>query len=343
MGARRRGGTASRRRNHELGQDGNGAAAGGGCDEARRILSRLEDGGGGDLAERLPEQLEPLSWFPLSEAGRRLQSPEPGGLSTVVRSGSVGTGGRGQSMRIGESRIGQARERRWQRPYNALHPAVVELEREAAPVRRRAVRLGLAGAIAFHVVLFLVVFPSYYEERILQIGSSPKVYRLQQVRFQPPPKPRAQPQVVRPEARRVPVPDATPNEPEPVVREQAVERSDLDYAEIGDSVVVPEGPPGPSTGPIQIAGDVKAPRRIHAPDPHYPEEARHARIQGVVILQTVIDTIGNVTDVRVLKGLPSGLTESAVQAVSSWRFEPATLEGKPVAVYYLVTISFSVQ
>ena len=36
-------------------------------------------------------------------------------------------------------------------------------------------------------------------------------------------------------------------------------------------------------------------------------------------------------------------TESAVEAVSTWRFEPATLEGKPVAVYYLVTVSFSVQ
>jgi hypothetical protein len=32
-----------------------------------------------------------------------------------------------------------------------------------------------------------------------------------------------------------------------------------------------------------------------------------------------------------------------VEAVASWRFEPATLEGEPVAVYYLVTISFSVQ
>ncbi len=49
------------------------------------------------------------------------------------------------------------------------------------------------------------------------------------------------------------------------------------------------------------------------------------------------------TDVKVLKGLPSGLTEAAVEAVPKWRFEPATLEGNPVAVYYLVTVSFSVQ
>ena len=107
--------------------------------------------------------------------------------------------------------------------------------------------------------------------------------------------------------------------------------------------MIPEGPAGPAIGPMQISGNVLAPVRIHAPDPHYPEEARHARVQGVVILQTIIDKLGNVTDVKVLKGLPSGLTEAAVEAVSSWRFKPATLEGEPVAVYYLVTVSFSVQ
>jgi len=247
-------------------------------------------------------------------------------------------------MRIGESRLAQARERRWTRPYNALDPAVLRLEEEEAPNRRRAMRLGISAAIAFHILIFFVVFPSYYEEKILKIGSTPKVYRLRAATFSPPPKPRVQRTVTKPKARKVPVPDATPDDPEPLLfDDQAVEVSDLDFPEIGDSVVIPQGPAGPGIGPMQIAGNVLAPVRIHSPDPHYPEEARHARVQGVVILQTIIDKLGNVTDVRVLKGLPSGLTESAVDAVSSWRFKPATLEGKPVAVYYLVTVSFSVQ
>jgi TonB family protein len=247
-------------------------------------------------------------------------------------------------IRIGESRLGQARERRWSRPYNALDPAVLRLQEEEAPTRRRAIRLGIALAIVFHVLLFFIVFPSYYEERILKIGSTPKVYRLRAVTFQPPPKPRVRRQVKKPELRKVPVPDATPDDPEPIrFDDQAVDVSDLDFPEAGDSVMIPEGPPGPAIGPMQIGGNVLAPVRIYAPDPHYPEEARHARVQGVVILQTIIDTLGNVTDVRVLKGLPSGLTEAAVEAVSSWRFKPATLDGRPVAVYYLVTVSFSVQ
>ena len=247
-------------------------------------------------------------------------------------------------IRIGESKLAKARERRWNRPYNALDPAVLRLEEEQAPARKRAVRIGIAAAIAFHILLFFIVFPSYYEERILKIGSTPKVYRLRAVQFQQPPKPQVRRTAAKPKARRVPVPDPTPEDPEPLVRDdQAVEVSDLEFPEVGDSVVVPEGPAGPAIGPMQISGNVLAPVRIHSPDPHYPEEARHARVQGVVILQTVIDKLGNVTDVRVLKGLPSGLTEAAVAAVSSWRFKPATLEGEPVAVYYLVTVSFSVQ
>ena len=246
-------------------------------------------------------------------------------------------------MRIGESRLAQARERRWSRPYNALDPAVLRLEEEDAPRLRRAIRIGIAAAIAVHILLFFIVFPSYYEEKILKIGSTPKVYRLRAVTFQPPPKPQVRRTVSKPKARLVPVPDATPDDPEPLIDDQAVDVTDLDFPEVGDSVVIPEGPAGPAIGPMQIAGNVLAPVRIHSPDPHYPEEARHARVQGVVILQTIIDKVGNVTDVKVLKGLPSGLTEAAVEAVSSWRFKPATLEGEPVAVYYLVTVSFSVQ
>jgi len=246
-------------------------------------------------------------------------------------------------MRIGESRLAQARERPWTRPYNSLDPAVLRLQEEDAPGLRRAVRLGIAAAIAFHIVLFFIVFPSYYEEKILKVGSVPRVYRLKAVQFQQPPKPRVQRRVTTPKARMVPVPDATPDDPEPLVHDDALDTSDLDFPDIGDSVVIPKGPAGPAIGPMQISGNVLAPVRVHSPDPHYPEEARHARVQGVVILQTIIDKVGNVTDVRVLKGLPSGLTEAAVEAVSSWRFRPATLEGKPVAVYYLVTVSFSVQ
>lgn len=96
-----------------------------------------------------------------------------------------------------------------------------------------------------------------------------------------------------------------------------------------------------ATGPIMVGGDVKAPRRVFDPQPAYTPEARESRIQGIVIIQATIDEKGNVTDTKVLKGLPMGLDEKAEEAVRMWRFEPATLDGKPVSVYYNITISFT--
>jgi protein TonB len=63
----------------------------------------------------------------------------------------------------------------------------------------------------------------------------------------------------------------------------------------------------------------------------------------VVILEAVIDAEGAVRRVRVLKGLPAGLSESAVETVKQWKFKPATLEGQPVAVIFNLTVSFSLQ
>jgi protein TonB len=92
-----------------------------------------------------------------------------------------------------------------------------------------------------------------------------------------------------------------------------------------------------------MGGDIAPPVKVFSPQPGYTEEARQARVQGIVILQAIIDAEGNVTDVRVLKGLPEGLAESAVETVRNWRFKPATLEGKPVPVYFNFTINFSLQ
>jgi len=99
----------------------------------------------------------------------------------------------------------------------------------------------------------------------------------------------------------------------------------------------------PGLGPIMVGGDVKAPRRLYDPRPGYTEMARKARIQGIVIVQATIDERGNVTDARILKGLPMGLDQKALEAVRKWKFEPATLDGEPVPVYYNLTINFTLQ
>ena len=104
----------------------------------------------------------------------------------------------------------------------------------------------------------------------------------------------------------------------------------------------PEPPEAPEKV-VMVGGDVKAPVRIRESHPRYTREARKARIQGIVIIQATIDKQGNVVDTRILKGLPKGLSEMAEAAIKTWKFKPATLNGKPVAVYYNLTINFSLR
>jgi TonB family protein len=104
-------------------------------------------------------------------------------------------------------------------------------------------------------------------------------------------------------------------------------------------------PPGdldaPGGAPYRVGGEVSRPERIAGESPVYTEVARRARIQGVVILEAVIDEHGVVTATKVLKGLPMGLDHAAVDAVKTWRFRPALRGGEPVPVYYVLTVSFA--
>jgi protein TonB len=92
-----------------------------------------------------------------------------------------------------------------------------------------------------------------------------------------------------------------------------------------------------------VGGDVTRPEKLSGPTPQYTEIARRARIQGVVIVEAIIDKKGQVTDVRVIRPLPMGLDQAAADAVRQWRFRPATLNGKPVDVFYSLTVNFQLQ
>ena len=101
-----------------------------------------------------------------------------------------------------------------------------------------------------------------------------------------------------------------------------------------------EGPPE-AEGVRAVSGDLQAPERTFQVQPEHTPEARSAGVQGVVIVQAVIDAEGCVKDgPKVQKGLPHGLDDAALGAVRWWVFEPAVLEGEPVSVYYNTTVSF---
>jgi TonB family protein len=100
--------------------------------------------------------------------------------------------------------------------------------------------------------------------------------------------------------------------------------------------------PPPAGPPYRVGGNVLRPEKISGAPPAFTKEARKAGVTGAVILETLIDEQGNVTDIKVLQGLPKGLDQAAVEAVKTWKFKPATLEGRPVAVYYTLTVSYTI-
>lgn len=100
---------------------------------------------------------------------------------------------------------------------------------------------------------------------------------------------------------------------------------------------------GTGTGPYRPGPEVTAPRALYKIEPTYTEDARKARVQGIVILDAVIDEKGNVTQVQVLKPLSGGLSEKAIEAIRQWKYEPGRKDGKPVPVIITVSISFRLQ
>lgn len=100
---------------------------------------------------------------------------------------------------------------------------------------------------------------------------------------------------------------------------------------------------GTGDRPVRVGGNVKAPVVITRVEPAYTEIARKARVQGVVILEAIIDRDGRVTDVRVLKPLAMGLDQAAMDAVKQWRFRPGTMGGSPVPVIFNLTVNFRLQ
>jgi TonB family protein len=94
--------------------------------------------------------------------------------------------------------------------------------------------------------------------------------------------------------------------------------------------------------PIATIGNgVTAPSPVYNPAASYTPEARHDRIEGTLVLAIVIDTGGNVSDVQeTSEPLGEGLDKSAIDTVKTWKFNPATRDGVPVAVRVMVEVSF---
>ncbi len=100
---------------------------------------------------------------------------------------------------------------------------------------------------------------------------------------------------------------------------------------------LPDAPPPPQA--VRVGGNIKEPKKLKNVPPSYPDIAKQARVQGVVILECTISPQGKVQDVKVLRGIPL-LDQAAIDAVKQWVYTPTLLNGVPVPVIMTVTVNF---
>jgi len=90
----------------------------------------------------------------------------------------------------------------------------------------------------------------------------------------------------------------------------------------------------------KIGKDVSPPHLIYKVEPAYTEEARDAKITGVVKLSVVIERDGVANEIKVIESLDPGLDANAILAVKQWQFEPGKIDGKPVRVSAEILVNF---
>jgi TonB family protein len=95
-------------------------------------------------------------------------------------------------------------------------------------------------------------------------------------------------------------------------------------------------------GAVRAENDIKPPKLVKEVAPVYPEIARVAVIEGVVILGVKTDEEGKVKDVIVLRSIPL-LDQAAIDAVRQWVYEPLVIDGKAVPVVFTVTVRFQLK
>jgi TonB family protein len=173
----------------------------------------------------------------------------------------------------------------------------------------------------------------------------------------PPPPPPAQVQASRPAApKAVPLANAfsAPIEAPPDIVPEPVGTAIADVGVpggveggiaagiVGSVPAIVEGTPPPppvSHEPVRIGGQVQAPALLKRVEPIYPSIAQMAAIDGIVILDAIIDEHGRVQSLKVLRGHPL-LAKAATAAVQQWEYEPLKLNGAPTAFELTVSLWF---
>ena len=213
-------------------------------------------------------------------------------------------------------------------------------------------------SLALHAIalILLVVVPIFSKEQLPEPTSVVKAFFVEPAAAPPPPPPPPPPAPKAPVVQQKPVPTEVPKFVAPVETPTEVKpEASMDLGVEGGVAGGVEGgvaggvvggvvgglPEAPAqvTEPIRVGGQIKEPKIIKRTQPVYPDIARQARVQGVVIMECVISPKGTVTTCKNLRGIPL-LDQAAHDAVMQWTYSPTLLNGVPVPVIMTVTVNF---
>jgi len=239
---------------------------------------------------------------------------------------------------------------------------LIETKRQRVRGRTRALTMALVA----HVVVFaLVGIAQVWAVETVEPPSITVVFLSAAAPPPPPPPPAARKPPPKkpkeaPKPKPKPVPVVVPEIVQPdVVPDELPEKLDEEYSDAGFDYGVEGGVEGGIEGgveggfvggveggvsdePLRVGGDVTPPKIIKQVKPRYPEVAKAARVQGIVILEAVINASGQVEGVTVLRGHPL-LEQAAKDAIVKWKFEPGKLNGNPVKVFFTLTVNFTLK
>jgi TonB family protein len=104
----------------------------------------------------------------------------------------------------------------------------------------------------------------------------------------------------------------------------------------------PTPPPLKEGDLVEMSADVAPPKKISGDTAYYPRKAERNRMQGLVVVDMIVTEKGDVTDLRVLESAGEVLDQAVLDAVKSWRFEPATKHGIKVKVHWQARHRFQI-
>jgi TonB family protein len=204
--------------------------------------------------------------------------------------------------------------------------------------------------ISLYAVLLMIWLPGFsLKDKVYTFNPEEHKPVIRKVLRPPPEAPMERVVTKTKKARRVPMPDLSPDEPEPIVEPDPPDPPEV-FATDDWEIGIPDAPPPVTEATEQIArvGQIGVEPPIFSKKvmPDYPKKALSVKIKGYVILEAVLRKDGSVDNIKVLRGIGKGkfgFEEEAVKALKKWEFLPGKVNGRNADVQMTLKVDFQIK